>query len=385
MGAPPVEDEYRVRLEGRAVLLEPARERYYRLVLALAESRWQERLRQERPLLREVAAHQEALDALLGPALRRAQAEHWPASNPTVRCLLEVHSLREQLARDVARKLGRSAQEPLGSLMLALEDWLLTLPRVVPPHLRWSTAQEVLPDSLPALREASAFGELLESLFASPMLLTGRLPFTSAQREQLRECWARGEAALVALWERLSGVDANRGIVNELQKVATRAPHHPPRTGPERLVHAEYWHQEAWVRVRQLVQARLAPLEPAPHEYLDIFWWLLEREYVPRIRLGASEALEDARAALIEVAYELWDAQRQDIPEDERWPAARWARLEELAWRADESRGGPDGERVRGVFRELIQRHGIGTNSLRGWRDSSRLVKLVQQAREVVG
>ena len=41
MGVPPVEDEYRVRLEGRAVLLEPARERYYRLVLALAESRWQ--------------------------------------------------------------------------------------------------------------------------------------------------------------------------------------------------------------------------------------------------------------------------------------------------------------------------------------------------------
>ena len=384
MGAPPAEDEYRVRLEGRAVLLEPARERYYRLVLALAESRWQERLRQERPLLREVAAHQEELDALLGPALRRAEAEHWPDSNPTVRCLYEVHSLREQLARDVARKLGRSAQEPLASLMSALGDWLLTLPRVVPPQQRWSTALEVLPDSLPALREAAAFGELLESLFAPPLLLTGRLPFTSAQREQLRQRWARGEAALVALWERLAGVDANRGIVNELQKVATRAPHQPPRNGPERLVHAEYWHREAWVRVRQLVQARLAPLEPAPHEYLDVFWWLLEREYVPRVRLAASESLDDARAALIEVAYELWDAQRQDIPEDERWPDARWTRLDALAWRADESRGGPDGERVRGVLRELIQRHGIGSTALRGWKDSSRLVKLVQQARELI-
>ena len=184
---------------------------------------------------------------------------------------------------------------------------------------------------------------------AAPLLLTGRISFTSAQREQLRERWARGEAALVSLWERLSGVDANRGIVNELQKVATRAPHQAPRNGPERLVHAEYWHREAWVRIRQLVQARLAPLEPAPHEYLEVFWWLLEREYVPRIRLVASESLEDARAALIEVAYELWDAQRQDIPEDERWPGPRWARLDALAGRADESRGGPDGERVRGV------------------------------------
>ncbi|PTL81498.1 hypothetical protein [Vitiosangium sp. GDMCC 1.1324] len=384
MGVPPHEDEYRLRLEGRAELLEPARERYYHLVLALAESRWQERLRREVPLLREVAAHQEALDAMLGPALRRAQAEAWPASNPTVRCLHEVHSLREQLARDVARKLGRSAHEPLGSLMSALEDWLLTIPRVVPPHLRWSTALEVLPDRLPALREAAAFGELLESLFAAPMLLSGRIPFTSAQREQLRQHWSKGEAALASLWNRLSGVDANRGIVTELQKVATRAPHQPPRNGPERLVHAEYWHQEAWARVRQLVQVRLAPLEPAPHEYLTVLWWLFEREYAPRVRLPASEGLEDTRAGLIEVAYELWDAQRQDIPEDERWPAARWARLEEQAWRADEARGGADGERVRGVLRELIQRHGIGSTALRGWRDSSRLVKLVQQARELI-
>ncbi|WNG43710.1 hypothetical protein F0U60_06065 [Archangium minus] len=384
MGVPPVEDEYRLRLEGRAALLEPSRERYYRLVLMLAESRWQERLRGERPLLREVAAHQEALDAMLGPALRRAEAEAWPTSNPTVRCLFEVHSLREQLARDVARKLGRSAREPLGSLMNALEDWLLTIPRVVPPHLRWSTALEVLPDTLPALREASAFGTLLESLFAHPILLTGRIPLTSAQREQLHQRWAKGEAALASLWNRLSGVDANRGIVTELQRVATRAPSHPPRNGPERLVHAEYWHQEAWARVRQLVEVRLAPIQLEPDEYLKVFWWLLEREYAPRVRLTASDSLADARAGLIEVAYELWDAQRPDIPEDERWTAARWARLEEQAWRADEDRGGADSERVRAVFRELIQKQGIGTAFLRGWKDSSHLVKWVQQARELI-
>ena len=53
MGAP-LKDEYEVRLEGRAVLLEPARKRYYRLVLELADSRWEERLRQQLPLLREL-------------------------------------------------------------------------------------------------------------------------------------------------------------------------------------------------------------------------------------------------------------------------------------------------------------------------------------------
>ncbi|MCY1073947.1 hypothetical protein [Archangium lansingense] len=383
MGAPL--DEYRLRLEGRAELLEPARERYYRLVLVLADSRWQQRLRQELPLLREVTAHQGALDEMLAPALRRAQAEAWPTSNPTVRCLYEVHSLHEQLVRDVARKLGRSAHEPLGSLMSALEDWLITIPREVPPHLRASTALELLPDSLPALREAAAFGEFLEPLFAHPMLLTGRIPFTQAQREELHLWWPRGEAALASLWGRLSGVDAKGLMVAELRKQATRAPLYPPRTGPERLLHAEYWHQEAWARMRQLVQVRLAPLVPEPHEYAPVLWWLFEREYVPRVRLLASDAIEEARAGLIEVAYELWDAQRPDIPDEEHWTPARWARLEEQAWRADEGRSGADGERVRGVLRELIQRHGIGTQSLRGWKDSSRLVNLVQQARGLMG
>jgi hypothetical protein len=383
MGAPP--DEYRLRLEGRAELLEPARERYYRLVLVLADSRWQQRLRLELPLLREVAAHQEALDAMLAPALRRARAEAWPTHNPTVRCLYEVHSLQEQLARDVARKLGRAPHAPLGGLMEALEEWLVTIPREVPPHLRASTALELLPDSLPALREAAAFGDFLESLVAHPLLLTGRIPFTQAQRESLQLWWPRGEAALASLWGRLSGVDAKGLMVAELRKQATRAPLHPPRTGPARLLHAEYWHQEAWARMRQLVQVRVAPLVPEPHEVAPVLWWLFEREYVPRVRLLASEALEDARAGLIEVAYELWEAQRPDIPAEEHWTPARWARLEEHAWRADEGRKGADGERLRGVLRELIQRHGIGTQSLRGWKDSSRLVQLVQQARALIG
>jgi hypothetical protein len=382
--AVPTVDEYEVRLEGRAVVLPPARKRFYSLVLALADSRWEERLRQELPLLREVAAHQDEVDEVLTYALRRAEAEAWPTSNPTVRGVFEVHSLREQLARDVARKLGRSAREPLGSLMLALEDWLLTIPRMVPPHLRWSTALEVLPDSLPALREAAAFGAFLEPLFAPPMLLTGRIPFSGVQREELCLWWPRGEAALASVWKRLSGVDPQGGMVRELRTQAGRTPRHPPRNGPERLVHAEYWSQEARVRLTQLVQARLAPLMPEPFELLPVCWWLFEREYAPHVRLLPVEGLDEARAGLIELAYELWDAQRLDIPEDERWPAARWRRLEEHARRADESRGGPDGKRVRESLRELIHRYGIGSTTQRGWRDSSRLVELVQQARQLM-
>lgn len=383
--AAPIDDEFQLRLEGQSVLLAPARERYYRLVLALAESRWQERLRQELPLLREVRAHQDALDALLGPALRRARAEDWPTSHPTVRALWEVHSLREQLARDVARKLGRSAQESLGGLMSALEDWLVTLPREVPAHLREQTAAELLPATLPALREAVLFAGRLEPLFAHPVLLSGRLPFSSQQREELALGWARGEAALASLWRRLSGVDARGFMVAELHKRATHAPRHPPGTGPECLLHAEYWYQEARSRLVHMARLRLLPLEPDPSECLAVMWWLFEREYAPHVRLHAPGVLEDARAALFEVAYELWDAQRPDIPEDERWTPARWARLDKLAGRADEGRQGPDGERVCEALRELIQRYGMGTRVSRGWWAPSRLTQLVQQVREILG
>ncbi len=254
----------------------------------------------------------------------------------------------------------------------------------MPAHQRWNVALEVLPDSLPALREASEFGDVLASLFSQPMLLTGRIPFSGVQREELRLWWPRGEAALASVWKRLSGVDPQGGMVQDLRRQATRAPRQAPRNGPERLLHAEYWYQEARSRLMRLVQTRLAPLVPEPSESLEVLWWLFEREYAPHVRLLASERLEDARAGLIELAYELWDAQRSDIPEDERWSSARWRRLEEQAWRADESRGGQDGKRVRDVLRGLIQQHGIGSTTLRGWWDSSRLVDLVQQARELV-
>ncbi|ATB30742.1 hypothetical protein [Melittangium boletus] len=360
-------------------MLGPARERYYRLVLVLAESRWQERLRRELPLLREVLVHQEALDALLG-------AEAWPEGHSSVRTLSEVASLREQLVRDVARKLGRDPHEPFGVLMRALEDWLITLPREVPAHLREETARELLPDTLPALRDAQVFGERLESLFAQPLLLAGRLPFSNRQREELALGWPRGEAALASLWRRLSGVDARGFMVAELRERAALAPGRAPSTGPEHLLHAEYWYQEARSRLTRMARLRLAPLEPSPSECLTVMWWLFEREYVPQVRLLPSDTLSEARAALIEVAYELWDAQRTDIPADERWTTPRWARLERLAARADEARNAPGIEPVREALRQLLPRHGNGTTRTpRGWWTTPSLVDLVRQVRDVLG
>ncbi|WP_434386491.1 hypothetical protein [Melittangium boletus] len=359
-------------------LLGPARERYYRLLLVLSESRWQERLRRELPLLREVRAHQAALDALL-------EAEAWPEGHPLPRDVLEVESLREQLVRDVARKLGRSPHESLPRLMEALEDWLITLPREVPAHLREETARELLPDTLPALHEARRFGERLESLFGPPLLLSGRLPFSLARREELALGWPRGEAALASLWRRLSDVDARGLMVAELRARATQAPPRAPTTGPERLVHTAFWYREALERLTRMARLRLGPLEPSSAECLTVMWWLFEREYAPQVRLLPTAGLTEARAAVLEVAYELWDAQRADLPEDERWNTPRWVRLERLAERAEEPRNTPGVEALREALRQLLARHGGDTGSSRAWWSTPRLVELVQRLRGVLG
>lgn len=378
------DDELQVRLEGQAELLGPSRERYYRLVLVLAESRWQERLRQELPLLQALRRHQDALDALLASALRRAGEEDWPSSHPTVRVLGEVHSLREQLCRDIARKLGRGVHVPLGELIAGLEDWLVTLPREVPAHLREHTAAELLPDTLPALREAVLFGERLESLFGQPLRLSGRLPFSSRQREELALGWSRGEAALASLWGRLSGVDARGFMVAELRERASHPPPRFPATGAARLVHAEYWFQEARRFLVRLVRLRLAPLDPEPAECLPVMWWLFAREFAPHVRLHSPGVMAPARAGLLELAYECWDVRRPDIPEDERWTGARWARWDKLASQADEARHGPDGERLREALQTLLRERGSDARLARGWWRPPGLTRLIQQVREAL-
>ena len=95
----PVADEYRLRLEGRAELLEAARARYRALLEALSAKAWEEPLRKELALLREAQAVATRVDEALTAALRRAQAESWPATSPTLQCLREVEALQQKVAQ----------------------------------------------------------------------------------------------------------------------------------------------------------------------------------------------------------------------------------------------------------------------------------------------
>src|SRR5688572_13004876 len=145
----PAADEYRVRLEGRAELLESARLRYRTLMEALGAKAWEERLRKSGALLKEAISAQARVDEALASALRRAQAEAWPASSPTVQLLRDVQALREKLAQTGAQRLSRSPKEPLPELLKALEEWALTVPREVRPEQRWEVALELLPAEWP--------------------------------------------------------------------------------------------------------------------------------------------------------------------------------------------------------------------------------------------
>jgi hypothetical protein len=377
-------DEYRRRLEGRAELLETARSHYRALLRALGASRWDERLREALPLLREARAAQARVDEALAAALRRASAEGWPVRHPTVQCLHEVHALREELTREMARRLAHAASEPLGALLGELEEQALTAPREVPPHLRQATARELLPDTLPALQEAAAFGRLLESLFARPLDAMVRLPYSWEQREALREMWPEGEAALELLWSRLERVDTTGRLASELRRQATLSPRHPPTDGLERLLHAQFWLQEARGALWHLARARVEPVALNPPECLEVAGWLLVREERPQARLPASKTLSDARAGLLELAHELWEARHPGLADEARWTPARWTRLEAQAERADAAGGGADAERVRGLLRELILRLGMSQHTLRGWSDPHRLAVMVRRARALV-
>src|SRR5512141_2280171 len=122
----PVADEYRLRLEGRAELLESARLRYRPLLEDLGAKVWEERLRKNVALLREVADAQARVDEVLTAALRRAQAEAWPSTSPTVQFLRDVQALREKLVHSVAQRVARSSTEPLVELLKELEERALT-------------------------------------------------------------------------------------------------------------------------------------------------------------------------------------------------------------------------------------------------------------------
>jgi hypothetical protein len=379
----PVADEYRLRLEGRAELLESARLRYRALLEVLGAKNWEERLRKDLSPLREVRDAQARVDEALASALRRALAEAWPSSSPTVQLLRDVQALREKLVQTVAQRLARNPKELLPELLKVLELRVLTTPRDIPPEQRWATALELLPEDLPLLRELSSFGRLLATLFSRPFAPEERLPFRVDEVDTLRRQWSSGEGALTQAWSRLSGVDRTGGLVADLRKRAERAPLHPPSNGPERLLHAEHWRTVARKRLELLVRTRIRPVEPTtPAECVKVAWWLFAREVSPEARLPASEVASEARAGLIELAHELRVLLHTENPEDPpHLSDEAWEVLRERARRADLLNQGSDSERVRDVLRTFIWKRGMGNAGMRGWSEqSSRLEALVEQA-----
>jgi hypothetical protein len=378
----PVADEYRLRLEGRAELLESARLRYRAVLEALGAKLWEERLRKDVVLLREAIEAQARVDDTLVAALRRAQAEAWPSPSPTVQLLRDVQALREKLVQAVAQRLARSPKEPLLELLKELEQRALTAPREVPPEQRGATALALLPEDLPLVRELSSFGRLLATLFSRPFDPEERLPFRVDEVDTLRRQWSSGEVALAQAWSRLSGVDRTGGLVTDLRKRAERAPLHPPANGPERLIHAEHWRTVARKRLEHLVRVRIRPVEPTPSECVKVAWWLFACEVSPEARLPASEVASEARAGLIELAHELRMLLRTESPgEPPPLSDEAWEMLRERARRADLQSQGSDAERVRDVLRTFIWKRGMGNAGMRGWRElPTSLVALVEQA-----
>lgn len=379
--AAPSSDTYRTRLEGRAELLETARLRYRELLDALRAPDWEARVRG----LGDVGAEEERVDAALVMALRRARAESWPEQSPTVRMLHETQALRDAAFHAAARRLGAGAERasPV-ELLRALEDHARCAPREVAPARRWDVAVEVLPEDLPALRDVSTFGALLRDLFTEPRDFAGPPPLRDEDLGVLRLRWPAGEAALAACWARLVGVDPTGGVAAEVRKRAGRESHHAPHSGPEHLAWAEYWFQRARAWLDAPVRERLEALPPTLVEWAEVALWLRERERSPEARLRTSNAVQEPRAGLFELAYELWEALHPERPEAERWPESRWTRMVESARRAAPASLSPEASKVRGLLRTFIQSRSVGTSLARGWWEPDALEALVLRAREVV-
>jgi hypothetical protein len=337
-------DTLRARLEDRADLLEATRLRYRALRGMLRAFFWRDRLRVNLELLREVALAQPEVDATLAAVGRRAAAEGWPRELAPVKLLEEVRQLREEVARAAQRRLARgTTPDSLGAVLLQLEEEVLA----TGPFLgrrAWARAVEVLPRNLPELRAACAAAEAFERIFKRPVPEEA-LPFNAAEAEELCRALPLGEASLKALWERLEHFDESGRVRTFLQRRVRRAPVQAPRSGPELLLHAAFWHDMARMRLGELLEARLSPVVAREGEVPALLVWLAASERSAEVRLVASGAFGEARAGLFELAAELARLSRAR-PVGVWNEEAAWARLGAAALRAT-GETGPDVERVR--------------------------------------
>ncbi|WP_224369087.1 hypothetical protein [Hyalangium versicolor] len=386
-------DTLRARLEDRADLLEATRLRYRALRGMLNAFFWRDRVRANLELMREVALAQPEVDATLAAVGRRAAAEGWPRELAPVRLLEEVRHLREEVTRGVERRLAPGEPpDSLGAALLRLEEEVLNTGPLLGRRV-WARAVEVLPRNLPELRAVCAAAEVFERVFKRPTS-EGALPFNTAEAEELCRALPLAEAALRALWERLDHFDESGRVRVFLQRRVRRAPVRAPRSGPELLLHAAFWHDVARERLGELLEARLAPVEAREAEVPELLVWLAASESAPDTRLAAGGAFGEGRAGLFELAAELARLSRER-PVGVWNEEAAWARLWGAALRA-RSEAGPDVERVREALHLFIRLRGQARTPARLFSpdraalpsrdvgaDVKELPELVQAARAV--
>ena len=345
-------DDLRARLEDRADLLEATRLRYRALKGVLESFFWKDRMRNHFELLREVAAVQPEVDATLAALKRRSEAEAWPRDAAPVKLMLEVSRLREAVDRAARRRLssGDAAPVTLGEALLRLEVEVLDAGPLLGGRV-WAQAVELLPRNLPELRAACAAGEVFERVFKRPVS-EGASAFSEDEARELARALPLGAASLVALWERLERYDSRGRVKDFLQRRMRRAPMRVPRSGPELLLHAAFWHDVARVRVRAVLEAELAPVVPREVELPALLSWHAARRSQPELRLECGDTFTEGRAGLVEAAAAL-AALSHERPRGAWSEETAWARLEQAAHRA-RTEEGPEVEALRDALRLFV-------------------------------
>jgi hypothetical protein len=374
---------YRVRLEGRAELLEKTLLRYRALQKVLRGAfGWRRKLTRNEELVREVTAVQPRVEEALRLVEHKAQVEGWLAKSATLSCAREVRALEQSLYRLMGKKLKDGKGLSFAERLSGLEQLAVAGPRRVLPTERWKTALEALPARLSELQQVARFGSALEALFKRPFATApGSLPFTVAELAELEALWAQGEAALEKAWARAAAVDTTGGVLKTLRRRARRAPLKEPHLGPELLLHAEFWKNVARVRLRELSQQMISPVTLLDPELLPVMRWLAQRQ------AGAEPLLElpPARAGLIGLSAELWLAVHR------RGGDARfWERLQEQAGEADRALyADPDfvqlRENVAMFLRVLTHENRKPLEPSRGRRDAPKtLAGMVAELRQLL-
>ncbi|MCE9668736.1 hypothetical protein LY474_13005 [Myxococcus stipitatus] len=346
-------DNLRARLEDRADLLEATRLRYVALRRMLEAFFWRDRVRAHFELLREVAQAQPEVDATLAALKRRAAAEGWPARSAPMQLMGEVERLRDAVQARVLQRLSAEAPPPtLGEALLRLEEVVLEAGPLL-GRRTWARAVELLPRNLPELRAACAASEVFERVFKRPVV-DAALPFDADEADGLRRALPLAESAHAALWLRLEHFDTSGKVAEFLRRRASRAPMQTPRSGPELMLHALFWHGVARARLRVLLEARLSPVSPLDAEVPALLPWLASREApgAGEVRLVASDGVGEGRAGLFELAAELADLSRER-PVGAWSEEAAWTRLWNAALRA-RGEEGADVERVRDALRLFV-------------------------------